>query len=502
MKNLYIMILGVSLIFMLYAGGFGGDKLFQDTLSTDSSEYAHSTALLTMDDFGEKNFKYYSSPIRSISVTVKGKIDFSDNEQSITGISDNGYFKLSERRWFTTRQLEVLPGKNGNPEFRYRVRSKIYEFDEEAQAWLGDLLPEVLESTGINAHIRINEHLSKGNFIAAVEEISRLGSSSRKREYYTALAEKANLPVSAQLHLVKKAGESISSSSSLRSTLHDIAPFLSDQSSITVAMFEAAQFISSSSERASALITTANSRQMDKDACIAMANSAQSISSSSELSRTLQVLAKYTPLDNKEVVEAYMDAAMNISSSSELGNVLSKVSSQEGLNDAVWIAIANAVPVISSSSEKGRVLRTFAAFCSNSSDVISAYLQAASNISSSSELGSVLRELLANRQLSEASYIEFYQHTPIISSSSEKGAVLREAALTTPITDAAVNAFLEATASISSSSEKEYVLEKLLTRGELNDAMLVRILKFANSNISSSSSRQKIVNIATNRMGS
>jgi hypothetical protein len=364
-------------------------------------------------------------------IKLKGRVSFSENYDEVRSISPGGYLMVRERRWFTTRKLEVRGDENGNPAYHFTIRGRAMEFDERAQNWLREIMPELARRTGFNAAERVPRLLAEGGVDAVLREISVVESNSAKRRYFLILVETGNLSSADLERVILKAGEKISSSSQLNRLLSELSVKTPADTQLTAAFFRSAEEISSSSEKRSAIENIARSREMDIEAGITMGRSIRTISSSSEKARALETMAAVCPSDDA-VIEAYLDAAISISSSSEKATALTALIHKEGLSPQSWIGITRAAETISSSSGQGRVLREMAALC--------------------------------------------------------------------PVSDEVVRAFLDSAFEISSSGEKEEALVALLQREGLSQSILAEILNRANSEISSSSSRQAVVEMVSQRL--
>ncbi len=494
----------IILLAILFAGSINGqDSSVVTTDSTVNESLEHSNdkpkPILKLNQ-GTGRYEYFSSPIRHVKVTLEGNIQFSENEQEIVSISPDGYFLLTERRWFTTRKLEVIPGDDGKPIFKYRVRSSTFPFDEAAQAWLRETLPEVLDETGINTTIRINNYLADGKMRSAFREVARLGSSSRKRDFYLRLADLEGMDQEFYQQIVRDAGEEIHSSSELRYALTELAKMLPGDEETTSRLIRAAENISSSSEKRYAISQFAENRDHTASTLADLFDLTESISSSSEKGYALRQM---TALVSKHpaAAKAYLECAATISSSSEFATTLITLASNSELDDEGWAHLSETAAYISSNSEKGRVLRHVAAQGSEATEASRALLVSAASIESSSEKASVLRAFVAARDLEEGTYHPLFSAVKSISSSSEKGSVMRMVANRETIKNSTeVDLFLDATETISSTGEMESVLNALLQTPKLDDASLKAIMRFANTHINSDSSRRRIIDIVSSRM--
>lgn len=451
--------------------------------------------------FNEKReFNFYTTPFHSLSASIKGEVTFSDDFQDIVGISPGGYFMMKERRLLTTEMLEVTAGSDGKPHFRYRLRGRQFDYDEDARAWVRQALPEVLERSGILAESRIREHIANDDVLAALDEISRLGSNHLKGEYYRMLAGHNGLSDAERVELIRAAGREIGSSSELRATLAQMLELLPDVPAVNRELLHSAGEISSSSEKSLAIRSVAQSRSIDPQTAAVMAGVSESISSSSEKSLALRAMAIHCRSD-EAALSAYLEAAETISSSSERAQALEALIEAAPAFPAGWAKLAASAATIASSSEQSRVLRRMAQDCPGTREVWEAYFSSAKRISSSSEKAAALQAALVRDDFPGAFLAPAYPAIISVSSGSEKARVLsRAAAIVLPET-AAVEAFLEAAATVNSSSELERVLTDLLARNDLPGPALLAVGQFTQNHLHSSSSRENVQVLLLQRMG-
>lgn len=500
MKNYlwkYILLIWMGLLIVLFpAAAFPADLSAQDSTGQDNAALKASPRDAAEDE--EVNY-HYETPLHGLEIRSRGNIEFNDTFDGVKSISPNGYLLIKERRWFTIRKLEVTGDAKGNPSYRFSIHGRNMEFDERAKEWMRYVMPEVIRFSGFNAGARVEQLLSEGGMDAVLREISRLDGNSVKRIYVMKLAKLGNLDQNEWQKVIRLSGREISSSSQLNRTLCELAEKAPADHQITTALFMATEEISSSSEKRAAISRIARIRRMDEEAGIAMGRSIKTISSSSETASALTVMAETCPADDP-VIASYLDAAESISSSSERAQALVALSEKEGLSNHSWVGMAQTAESISSSSETRRTLEAIAKRCPPDDEVMSAYLRAAASISSSSESASAIVAALEKENLSESTYIEIARAASTISSSSEQGRVLRKMAAVCPVDDDVVNAFLDSAFDIPSSSEKEGALAALLQRDGLSQSVLADILKRANSEISSSSSRQTVVDMVSRKL--
>lgn len=439
----------------------------------------------------------HSNALHGIEVKLDGRVSFNDDYRSITGISQNGYLMIRERRWFTSRILEVTPGKNG-PEFQFRFRGRSMPYDERAQEWISEILPDVIRETGINADQRVQELLELGGAKAVYREISRMETSSAKYLYFKRLLQYGSLNNDELLDLAKRIPDEIRSSSKLRNMLSAAASFYLENDELTAELFRGATRISSSGEKRLAITTIAETRTVQSESALEMAKAIQTISSSGEKRAALVTMPKYCPMD-EDVIFEYLYTAESISSSGERAEALIALIETKSLPHKSWVDLARTTKTISSSGEKTRTLNRFATQCPTDDDVIREYLETAKSISSSGSKASAILALSQRKKLSPGAYKMVFHTTKTISSSSEKANVLRRYAAITPLQDDVLFGFLDAAFSISSSGNKLSVIRELLQRDGISTAVLKEI-KSRTNQMSGRSSREALLDMVSEKM--
>lgn len=487
---------GILLIFQISIAPAG--PAGRDSLAGDSSITAENNSAAERGETEDFSFSR-ADLLNSLSVEMRGDIRFSEDYRAIEALAPGSYLQIEERRWLTARRLEVSAGAEGNPQYRFSMRSRSLPFDERAQAWLARILPEVIRETGINAKARVQELLSRGGVAAVLREISRIERNETKRIYFSALVESRNLTPEEAARVIREASRQITGGSALNRTLCEIAEKLPADESLTVELFRGAEKIPSSSQKSAAIIFIARRREIGAEAAIAMAQSIRSIPSGSEAARALETLAEVCPADDA-VVSAYLNAAGSISSSAQRANALSAIIQAEGLSSQSWIEIARSAAAIPSGSEQSRVLQEMADRCPGDEAVMRAYLRSAAGIPSSHEKANALVAALGKTNLSEPAFVNIAETVSAIPSSSEQGRVLQAMAPLCPVSDAVVSAYLDAALGITSSAEQEAALLALLQREGISAEMLKNISRRAGSEISSRSARQAVIDRAAERM--
>ncbi|MGA2099326.1 MAG: M56 family metallopeptidase, partial [Candidatus Acidiferrum sp.] len=129
----------------------------------------------------------------SLTLKINGTIEFTDDDRDVKTLSPNGDFRLDEGRWFSSRVYEVKADSAGNLTRTYTVGSNTKPPDDEARAWLGRVLPQIIRDSGIGAGPRIARILRQGGPQAVITEIGLIRSDGSRRVYLELLFSQTTL---------------------------------------------------------------------------------------------------------------------------------------------------------------------------------------------------------------------------------------------------------------------------------------------------------------------
>ncbi len=436
---------------------------------------------------------------RSLEVRFNGEMSLNQSAEQIVSVSAGSYLEVKERRWFTTRELRVTGSADGQPQYRFWLNDHPEKFDEDARAWFAHMLPQVNRRVGIDAWQRIRQLIAENDQNGIFSVISPIGSDQAKSKLYLRTLQQGNLETAVIHRLITEAGQQVSSSSRLQWLLVKIAAIVPDEPGLTSALFESTRHISSSSSMRKAIVCILRNRSIDTAAAIAAADAIRSISSSSDKAMALAVLAKVCPPDKRAGL-AYLDAAESVASSSNKASALISLIHRQDLPAEVWIGIAQTSETVSSSGSLADVLVAFAAQCPLQDNVLKAYVTAAKTIASSGDKSRALVALIQRPGMTETTAMEIARASETVSSSGNQEKILSELAPVCPVTAPVIHAYLAAVSKISSSDLQASALVALLQRNDLSPELLGDILKTANTQISSSSSRDRVINLVSQKM--
>jgi len=320
---------------------------------TGSSTSIHSSS----DDDDDRSFQYISSSAgRCVQVAVWGRVEFTPDEREVRSVSRDGRLYVRERRPKSDREVEVTAGDDG-PRYAYSVDGERASFEEDGRVWLGDLLPEILRESGLNAREHVARVRHDGGVDAVLADISRIESTSAKRAAYDALIHQGRFSEDDAAKIARQAGADLSSSDGeLRAVLEQMGKMGHVSSPMAQAFSSAVEHMSSDGEKRALLQQYA--LQGDRDMLLVSLKQARSISSDGEKAELLRATVKrYFENDDETLRNAFFDVAQTISSDGEKREVLNAVL-PFAQRPSVLLGVLETAQQISSDGEKSELLVT------------------------------------------------------------------------------------------------------------------------------------------------
>jgi beta-lactamase regulating signal transducer with metallopeptidase domain len=432
----------------------------------------------------------------SLSVTIDGTVEFTDDDRDVKSLSPNGHFRLEDGGLLSKRAYEVRADAAGNLTRSYSVGWSTRPMDDQARAWLADTLPQVIRDSGIAAGPRVARFLRQGGPQAVLTEIGRIHSDGSKRVYLEQLFSQATLNPSA----LKDAARLIRSISSdgdkaqVVSTV-DANYFASDLRSY---LFDAAESISSDGDKRRVLSDVVKKDGGSLETLARAAKAARHISSDGDKAEVLiEMAGPYRPGGGVDM--AYFDAANSISSDGDHARVLSKMLASHGDDVNTLTRTLLSAQRISSDGDKARVLKEAVAAYREDTSVRQAFFDAANSISSDGDHQQVLVSLAQKKGIGADTVGNIASSARRISSAGDKARVLIELAGTD--VDPARDAFLAAANSINSDGDRSRVLMVVLDKPGISSSLAVAVVESA-VGISSDGDKARVLLDAADRYSS
>jgi beta-lactamase regulating signal transducer with metallopeptidase domain len=429
----------------------------------------------------------------SLTLKVNGTIEFTDDDRDIKTLSPNGDFRLEEGRWFSSRAYEVKADSAGNLTRTYTVGWDKKPLDDEARAWLGRVLPQIIRDSGIGAGPRIARILRQGGPQAVITEIGLIHSDGSRRVYLELLFSQTTLNPS-QLKDAAKLIRGISSDGDKARVIMTVGTkYLTDE--LRPYIFEATQSISSDGDKRRVLSDFVSKDGGSGDTLVSVARVAKHISSDGDKAEVLiEVADSYRATD--ELRAAYFQAVNSISSDGDHARVLLKLLGKNGDDTDTLVRLLRSAQKISSDGDKARVLEEAASHYRDEEPVRKAFFDAANSISSDGDHQQVLVTLVHRAGMGAATLGGIANSAQRISSDGDKAHVLVELAGgdIEPVRDA----FFAAADSIHSDGDHSRVLIVLLDRPGTSSVLVIGAIQSA-TGISSDGDKGRVLMDAADR---
>jgi hypothetical protein len=388
-----------------------------------------STTVKVSESPGKTSRYKTSFGVYDFNIEYRGKIEISDDDKDITGLSSDGYVEISKAVFGSKRTIIIEPSGDGKVRKEYFEGRQKKQWEPDGRQWLTEILPGIVRSTALGAESRINRFYNKGGVSAVMTEISRLEGDYVRYQYGKLLFEKPindnELPA-----IIKGLSDEIKSDYYL-STLYkqNIDKLLSTQHS-TDAFFYGTHNISSDYYKAVLLKEALKKHSTTTTQTKVILQSAKSINSDYYLSTVLTALLDQETVKTDELSEM-ISASTQISSDYYRSVVLNKVLKMRNTSAQTLKNIADAAGDIKSDYYKSTV---FTAMAKQPALDEAAQIQVIKNIGSS--MGSAyyssvsLREIMKNQKLTDKSFTELVTVAGNLSSANYAADVLQSASKT------------------------------------------------------------------------
>lgn len=175
MKNYYSLHRLFLLLLILSCPLFCGEVLAQ---TGQAIAHSNGTSKWTVNDNNQKS-----------SLETNGKITVSEDEKSISSISNGGYLKIEKTTFGNSRSL-FITNKGGSLDYEYKEAGRTKPFEPDGRIWLSEILPDLLNSTTIAAEARVDRYYAKGGTKAVLGILPQLKSDHVKSAYLSLLMKK------------------------------------------------------------------------------------------------------------------------------------------------------------------------------------------------------------------------------------------------------------------------------------------------------------------------
>ena len=398
-----------------------------------------------------------------LEVEIVGEVVFNENETDIVGLSGRGYFEMEEREGRSRRRISIEPSGGGNLERRWFVDGDERPYDDEASAWLSEMIPLLFRRVGLQAEERAGRILDRRGVDGVLQEISQIPSDYIARKYYQVLLTDGDLGTAQLRAIVRQAGNELESDYELAQLLVEVAENHAVDEVVMVVYVEAAGSLESDYEQRRVLDAILSRQDLSQDVAEAMLRLATELESDYELAELLIAILNRHPID-EVLTREFFDAVHTLDSDYEHHRVL-KVALEEGApSQAVLDITLESAEFLDSDYERAELLLEVARLYPIDQEIPSSYLGAAQSLDSDYELCRVLKSLIEHQHLSEDALAVVMDAALTLDSDYELANLLITVAEEHSLEGELRTLFMEAADAISSDYERGRVLAALTPR--------------------------------------
>ncbi len=371
------------------------------------------TVYITTDDNGLR-----------LQLITKGTVTVSEDERSISGLSENGRFEFSRREKGAPEHKVVLESNNGQLQGKYWVDGEAQEYATAGKEWLAKYLPEMISKTGLGAEARAERLYQEGG--------------ARKVLAHTATMQPGTGRTKMYKHLMGKQGLK---SDDMRQLLEQVA-----------------QGKTSDYEAASIMTKVPVEHLAQSGTAEAYAAASATLSSDYEKGRALKHLLRQEKLSEK-ALDKTAESIGSITSGYEKVKVLSTLAERPQLTEKQFELTMRALQTVSSDYERTKGLGTLMRHEQQVVTYFDKVLPLINGIGSDYEKAKAYSGLLSNTRLGASQYVPLLKASEAIGSDYEKAKLLRKMAAHLPKDDKKVKeAYAQAAKTVGSKYEYEKVI--------------------------------------------
>ncbi|MEM7084929.1 MAG: hypothetical protein AAF489_02025 [Bacteroidota bacterium] len=185
--------------------------LFQsgDILSQNKSSKNSSISINRNSNNGKSTIHVKENG-KDFKIEYEGEFTLSNDDKDITAITQGGFIEITKSSFGNRRRILIESDRNGTLIRKFYVGSSEKSYLPEGKAWLAEILPEVVRSSGIAAKSRVARFYSSGGANGVLREIQKLESDYVKSIYFRLLLEN-NLNNSELISVIRASGKEIES---------------------------------------------------------------------------------------------------------------------------------------------------------------------------------------------------------------------------------------------------------------------------------------------------
>jgi hypothetical protein len=408
---------------------------------------------VSTDGFG-RTTATWSDGHNKLKVKIDGEVEFGDDDRTISHLSRSGSLTIWEIRGSRKTRLEVNADRNGDLTYEFEVDGKVAPFDDNAKAWLGETIVEIIRKTGIGAEERANRILDDEGVNGLLDEVQYVESDYVMRKFIGAALARPSLTSEDCSAIVSEAALSMESDYEKAELLLTIAEHRSWTSALASDYVEVVATMESDYEIRRALSAIKLDDQTDPAALDAILRIAARMESDYE---TAELLKTYAPSchGSDRLSDMYVRAVQGIESDYEARRALMELDWREGMPMTAIVGALNVAGRLESDYEAAELLTELAPYSCDDQQAIDAFMTAVSQVDSDYESGRSLQSFGSNDRLSEQAVLAALRAAGTISSSYEQCGVLKKLVRHCHGSQKLEDAFLETVELVGSDYERD-----------------------------------------------
>lgn len=406
----------------------------------------------------------YSDDDHKISVEIEGEVEFNEEGTDVVSMSEDAYFEIEEKRGRERRRVEILVGRDGEIEREYFVRGRRQDWDDEAQTWLAETLPQAMRNLGLNVDQRVAKLYEEGGVDAVLDEIRELDSDHVRSLYYREFMQLEQASPGDLARVLGQAARALDSDFEKANMLIASVETCMGDDELRQAYLETAATIDSDFERRRVFSTALYERDLSAGEMAIVLEAAEDMDSDFELAQLLSHVEE-EHLEDPRLREAYFRAVRSLDSDFEQARVLKELLRDRNLDREGLVFALECIDDIDSDFESANLLTLAAGLYLDDDELRELFFDAVGQIDSDFERGRVLGQLIHEADLSEASQLLVLDNVDAMDSDFERVNLLVMMAKRGLSSDAVRDAYLEVTDDIDSDFEYGRAM-KALRRAE------------------------------------
>ncbi len=413
---------------------------------------------ISSDGFGRTTASW-SDGHNKFKVRIDGEVVFGDDDRSIRRISNGGRLSIWEKRGSDTRQLRVSVGGGAELEYEYKVNGKETAFDASGEAWLSEVLVDIIRKTGIGAEERANRLLDREGLNGLLEEIQLVENDCVIRMYLATALSRSDLSTDDCASILGEAALEMDSDYEKAELLLSVARHNSWNSSLAEEYVGVASTMESDYEIRRSLASIELNENTEQGVIDVVLQVAARMESDYEVAELLTGLA---PSCNGSVrlSQMYVTAASGIESDYEARRALTALNWHRGLSANTVVGALNIAGGLESDYEAAELLIELAPYSANDDRTATAFMTAVRNVDSDYETARSLGEFVESDVLDEPTILAALGAAKSISSSYEQAGVLRKMLRHCRGNGVLEDAYLDALDTVDADYERETLISE------------------------------------------